>query len=52
MSVGRPVPHSSVAGQFGDAIREAELFGLDVMVGDVNDEQGASIFWPWEHRPS
>ena len=34
----------SVVGQFGDAVREAELFGIDAVVGDVNDEQGTSIF--------
>ena len=42
--VGRPVLHSSVSGQFGDAVRQAELFGFDTVVGDVNDEQGTSIF--------
>ena len=41
--IGRVVPHSSVTGQFEDAVMEAKVFGLDAVVGDVNDEQGTSI---------
>ena len=42
--IGRVVPHSSVTGQFEDAVMEAKVFGLDAVVGNVSDGRGTLIF--------
>ena len=44
MGASGPMLRSSIANHFRDAVKEAELFGFDAMVGDANDEQGTSTF--------